>query len=269
MAGTVKWNITVVSSRSENMHRLDLYRELDDIVSAMKNLAQVELHRISRAEPGQLAATQICQQALQALPESAHVFTSTDVYILLGSERGFCGGLNEQLIRELPAAAAGRSVILVGARLSSKLDTPRGDVTHISAPATGDEVLTCARQLLTCLQPHIPCRINLLQHRGHGVEPLTLWPLPPAVVSTVQPRTYMPVAQLAAELQAHYLLHSLAHALLVSLKTENRQRLQQMDAARDHLQNLSQQLLLRMNVLRQQEIVDEIEVILAGQETAD
>ena len=259
-----------MSSRSENNQRLGLYQELNDIVSAMKNLAQVELHRITRAEPGQLAAYQTCRGALQAISGATNnpPLVGTEVCIVLGSERGFCGGFNEQLMRELPAPLAGRSIVLSGARLSSKLAAPRADITAMVAPATSDEVLPCARRLLHFLQAQQPDRIRLLQYQGHGVEILTLWPLP-LVPSTVSPRTYMPLAQLNAELQSHYLLHALAHALFNALKTENRLRLQQMDAARDHLQQLSQQLLLRMNVLRQQEIVDEIEVILAGQDLAE
>lgn len=259
-----------MSSRSENNQRLDLYQELNDIVSAMKNLAQVELHRIARAESGQLAAYQICQGALQAVTGTgaANLGAGTEVCILLGSERGFCGGFNEQLMRELPPPQAGRSMVLSGARLASKLAAPRADITPLAAPATSDEVLPCARRLLHFLQAQQPRRICLLQHQGHGVEMLTLWPLP-VVPATCAARTYMPTAQLHNELQAHYLLHALTHALFSALKTENRLRLQQMDAARDHLQQLSQQLLLRMNVLRQQEIVDEIEVILAGQDLAE
>lgn len=259
-----------MSSRSENNQRLGLYQELNDIVSAMKNLAQVELHRITRAESGQLAAYQTCRGALQAINQADNgtPLAGTEVCIVLGSERGFCGGFNEQLMRELPAPLSGRSIVLSGARLTSKLSASRGDITSLAAPATSDEVLPCARRLLHLLQAQQPDRIRLLQHLGHGVDTLTLWPLP-LVPSTFAPRTYMPPAQLNAELQSHYLLHALAHALFVALKTENRLRLQQMDAARDHLQQLSQQLLLHMNVLRQQEIVDEIEVILAGQELAE
>ena len=55
------------------------------------------------------------------------------------------------------------------------------------------------------------------------------------------------------------------HYLTVSLHTENRWRLRQMEGARDHLEELSRNLRQRINAQRQQQIVEEIEVILSDQ----
>ena len=51
------------------------------------------------------------------------------------------------------------------------------------------------------------------------------------------------------------------------LHPENRMRLQQMEGAREHIDTLINSLQLRLNTLRQQEIVEEIEMILVGEQT--
>jgi F0F1-type ATP synthase gamma subunit len=47
---------------------------------------------------------------------------------------------------------------------------------------------------------------------------------------------------------------------------ENRMRLQQMEGAREHLEELINDLRLRLNSLRQQKIIEELEMILVDQE---
>ena len=253
-----------MSSRSENITRLDLYNELDEIVSAMKNLAQVELHRILRAQPLQHAALATCRSALTASAPQTGLHAPA-ILLAIGSQRGFCGGFNEQIVRLLPAAPA--RVLLVGSRLAARVTQGMPGTEVFNGPATADEILPCAQQLAEVIGSGVLPPINLLAHAENGPQLVPLWP-PLISPAKPAPRTYLPAATLQRGLAQHYLLHAIGHALLLSLQAENRQRLQQMDAARDHLSQLSQQLLRHMNVLRQQQIVDEIEVILAGQDGA-
>ena len=68
-------------------------------------------------------------------------------------------------------------------------------------------------------------------------------------------------------MQWQLLYQGLFRTMLVSLLRENRMRLQQMEGAREHLETLINTLHLRLNTLRQQEIVEEIEMILVGLDT--
>ena len=259
-----------MSQRAENAFRLELYGELNDIVSAMKNLAQVELHRVAKAESFQQAAFSTTLGALAALqfhhPAIRPSQQGHRVWVLLGSERGFCGGFNEQVAREFSTVAEpADAVLVVGGRLANKIDAG-ANMQFFTGPSTADEVLPCLQQMLDYLfQFPLPSQLTLLHHDGQGVERLPLLPNPtlPQVAPLSSLQLNLPPADLCSELHWQCLQQGLLLYLLVSLKTENRMRLQQMEGAREHLEELSRNLKLRINALRQQEIVEEIEVILS------
>ena len=64
------------------------------------------------------------------------------------------------------------------------------------------------------------------------------------------------------ELIDHYLFAALHQILYVSLMAENQHRVQHLEGAVHHLEEKSADLLRRCNTLRQEEIIEEIEVIL-------
>jgi F-type H+-transporting ATPase subunit gamma len=68
-------------------------------------------------------------------------------------------------------------------------------------------------------------------------------------------------ATVAAGVAEHFLFHQLLALLLRSIRVENRQRLMQMENALRHLEQGSDELARQRNRLRQEEIVEEIEVI--------
>ena len=259
-----------MSQRAENNFRLELYGELNDIVSAMKNLAQVELHRVAKAESLQQAAFSTTLQAMAALacghPDIFESASGQSLLILLGSERGFCGGFNERVARHFNAVEADADVVLVvGSRLAAKLDDSV-PVRLFTAPSTVDEVLPCVQQILDLMaRQTLPASVNLVVHGRGGIEQVALLPRPawPQNPPPQVPVLNLPPAVLREELQWQCLYQGLMLYLLGSLKTENRMRLQQMEGAREHLEELTRALRLRINALRQQEIVEEIEVILS------
>jgi len=259
-----------MSQRAENAFRLELYGEINDIVSAMKNLAQVELHRVAKAESFQQAAFKTTLQALAALqhhhPNIRPLQQGRNVLLLLGSERGFCGGFNEQIARAFEAETENADIILlVGSRLANKVES-RDSMAFFVAPSTADEVLSCVQQMLDYLFKFpIPASFVLLHHNSSGVERLQLLPKPslPDLKPPESLRLNLAPGDLCSELHWQCLQQGLMLYLLGSLKTENRMRLQQMEGAREHLEELSHNLKLRINALRQQEIVEEIEVILS------
>ncbi len=257
-----------MSKRSEQTVRLELYRELNDIVSAMKNMAQVELHRVARIEKLQ---AEVVTTTLTALAHLRHhhpgLFVQQQgraVLIVLGSERGFCGGFNEQIVRAFAANTEQYDALLiVGSRLAGKLQDV-AEAAFFSGPAITDEVLPCEQQLIDHLTQHsLPARLTLLCHTQQGVAYTPLLPLPdlPEIVPSPSLHLHLAPAEVWIELQWQLLQQGLLGALLFSLRTENRMRLQQMEGAREHLEDLTRTLRLRLNTLRQQEIVEEIEAL--------
>jgi F-type H+-transporting ATPase subunit gamma len=79
----------------------------------------------------------------------------------------------------------------------------------------------------------------------------------------------LPPAAFLAELIDHYLFAALHETLYVSLMAENIQRLRHLEGAVQHLDDMSAQLLHQSNALRQEEIIEEIEVILFSASSLD
>jgi F-type H+-transporting ATPase subunit gamma len=70
-------------------------------------------------------------------------------------------------------------------------------------------------------------------------------------------------------LTEQYLFAALHELLYSSLMAENQRRMQHMDAAVRRLERTSADLLRRRNILRQEEITEEIEVIMLSVEALE
>lgn len=68
-------------------------------------------------------------------------------------------------------------------------------------------------------------------------------------------------ADVARGVVEHYLYHTLLALLLRSIRIENHMRLMQMENALSHLEHGAEELRRKRNRLRQEEIIEEIELI--------
>ncbi|MDD1612906.1 MAG: F0F1 ATP synthase subunit gamma, partial [Methylococcaceae bacterium] len=68
----------------------------------------------------------------------------------------------------------------------------------------------------------------------------------------------------AAGIAEHFLFHQMLAILVRSIRIENHMRLMQMENALRHLDEGSSNLLRQRNRLRQEEIVEEIELMTSG-----
>ena len=169
--------------------QLRLFRELMDIMSAMKNLSLTELRKLGRFIETQRGVMQTMLRAAEdffshyplRLPLSS---AAKAPIVLIGSERGFCGGFNDVVLQALERhlrteadearAAAGddaalaaavllparspappvRRLIVVGRRLFQKLtDDPRV-LAEVEGPALVEEVDEVLRKVLSVLHRH-------------------------------------------------------------------------------------------------------------------
>jgi len=87
------------------------------------------------------------------------------------------------------------------------------------------------------------------------------FPYPPLLNQS--PRRFL------TDLTDHHLLAALYEILYTSLMVENRRRLTHLEGAVNHLDNESAQLARQCNALRQEEIIEEIEVILLSATGSD
>lgn len=268
-----------MSRQREFQQRLALYHELQDIMGAMKNMAQAELHKLRRRQQQQQRCIDAVAAAANDVMEAQDTRNAPPpvraVYLVIGSERGFCGGFNEALTRYLKTSAvvANTPLILVGSRLvsllgadASQAKTVMGATSEKQISVTLTGILDHFQQLLQ--KERSPLRLVAVFHALHDIEQVDLFPLNAAHPDGINParhfQHHVPLPLLKQEMENHFLYHSLLGILYTSLYVENYRRLTQMEGALQHLDELSQQMKVRINSQRQEEIVEEIEVIFSN-----
>lgn len=272
-----------MSRQHEYQQQLALYHEMQDIMGAMKNMAQAEIHKLRRRQQQQQAclasvteaAQRVHYQQVAAAGTVSGATTSSfqDVYLLIGSERGFCGGFNEALLPHLDTQPPMTRVIVMGSRLLSLLGTRAEHAPFVPGPTSEKQVSSILATTLECFgrlqnEHSKPLKLTAISHAEHELSHTVLFPLPtrfqqPAPKNTAF-RHLEPLPTLRQGIENHYLYHALLTVLYTSLYAENHRRLVQMEGALQHLDERSQQMKRRINAQRQEEIVEEIEVIFSA-----
>jgi F-type H+-transporting ATPase subunit gamma len=199
------------------------------------------------------------------------------VILLVGSERGFCGDFNEALIRQLDRNSANDSAqtIVVGSRLRDHLPEGFEVAATLENASTVEEVdrvlvhLTDTLSRLMSAQGRLhPPQVRVIHHQAAGqdvretiLQPMRAGSVPSSKFAFPPDLTLDPPA-FAEGLIEQYLFARLHELLYSSLMVENQVRVQHMEAAVERLDRSFSELTRRRNILRQEEITQEIEVIM-------
>lgn len=263
-----------MSQRREIEARLALFDDLSGILGAMRSFALAELRRIHQRE----AAQQQVVQSLAAVMDDLAVagpatpaVTGNDIGLLFGSVRGFCGSFNEDVAAFWrDPSSQPEPLVVIGERLHDMIaPQPRlirvaGANGGLDAAATIDRILAAVTELRTASQQEWGLVACIRDEQGARKQ--RLWPLPALnrTNTAYPPLTYAPLAEVASGVAQHYLFHSLLALLLRSIRVENHMRLLQMENALRHLQDGGEELQRQRNRLRQEEIVEEIELMIGS-----
>ncbi|MGY6277180.1 F0F1 ATP synthase subunit gamma [Methylomonas sp. MgM2] len=266
-----------MSQRREIEAQLILYDELSGILGAMRSFALAELRRVGKREVAQQRVVASLKTALDDFGSAVSAFNSTpvsqsdEIWLLFGSVRGFCGGFNEDIVRFWKSGIDPRApLIIVGERLHDMIrsDVPiqrlSGADGALNAPNVIDDILNAVTSIRAngngCFG------LNACVRDEHGVRSQRLWPPPSASGPDggYPPLTYAPADEVAAGIAEHFLFHSLLELLFRSIKVENHMRLMQMENALRHIERGSDELHRQRNRLRQEEIVEEIELMIGS-----
>jgi F-type H+-transporting ATPase subunit gamma len=262
-----------MSQRREIETRLDLYGDLSGILGAMRSFALAELRKIGKRETAQQQLVDHLAAALNdvafALPRPEK--PDYDIWLLFGSVRGFCGSFNEDVLRFWQEQTdESTPAILIGERLHDLL--PENGMTlrvpgangGLDAAATIESILPAIPELRQ-KRRGIPGFIACFRD-DHGASFQRLLPLAgkQTVSSGYPPYVFASIEETAAGIAEHYLFHQLLAILLRSIRVENHMRLMQMENALHHLEEGSGELIRQRNRLRQEEIVEEIELMTSG-----
>jgi len=257
--------------------------EAREIMSSMKALAYMETRKLQhhlRAQRGLVAQLEaIARDFLgfhrELLPEAE---AAIQVYLLIGAERGFCGDFNSRLAahwRVNMSAFEGQSsrLFVTGRKLGTLLGEGRGAVSVIEGVSVLEEVETTLGKIIDKLEQVRrsggPLALTVLHHDPERGQIRATPVLPPfgQLRDTAPGLAQPPILNLApkaffSELVAQYLFATLHRILYVSLMAENIRRVGHLESAVKHLDRVTTDLVRRSNSLRQEEIIEEIEVIL-------
>lgn len=271
-----------MSRRHDLEHHRHGLDEVRGIMNSMKTLAYMETRKLARFVDAQRAVTESIEQVAadflsfhaDTLPE---VGETTPVYLLIGTERGFCGDFNQALVQRLESMLdtqlPGRPVLIaVGCKLHTLLQNDARVTARIDGASVAEEVPLVLGQIvheLSSLQErHGMLSVYGLYHGG-DYELVTQRLLPPfqGQLRQLPQDAHPPVLNLSPagfliELTEHYLFAALHAMLYVSLMAENHNRVTHLEGAVRHLDDESSELARKCSALRQEEIIEEIEVIL-------
>ncbi|MGR8934952.1 MAG: F0F1 ATP synthase subunit gamma [Gammaproteobacteria bacterium] len=283
-----------MSHSRDFLQHIEQLRGIRNIMNSMKNLAFIETRKLERLMHAQRQVVANIETAAadflgfypypRKMPDKLR-----QLYILVGSERGFCGDFNEKLlasvaeIRSQTAAwkrDASVELIGIGRKLCSRLDNPQQTALHLAGADVAEEIPAVLNRLLAEIgkQQLKPSALNVtvLYHdfEFHQVRAIPL--LPPFQHADRPhpsfghpPQLYLTPVEFLQELIELYLFAVLHEIFYSSLMAENQRRLQHMQGAIQHLDERCETLKRKYNTLRQEEITEEIEVILMTAESLD
>ncbi len=173
-----------MSKRREVQKRLATLDEIDGIMVAMKNLALLEARRIEAFLATQRRAVANIEAAaedfLTFYPETvARNEGVQQLFLVIGSERGFCGDFNETLLKHIDIALENGDarLVAVGRRLEAKLQEDPRVAAFVAGPSVVEEVSSTLVRLagvLSGLQQQSPeeaWHISALYHDDESGEP--------------------------------------------------------------------------------------------------
>lgn len=261
--------------------QLGQLKELRGIIASMKTLSQLELHKLGGLAEDQQEMVNLLKRVaadfLHFYPQPQSSGGKT-LWLLLGSERGFCGDFNEALIRRLrqrcpECEAQPERVLAVGRKLWLRLEEQLPGFVPLPGASISEEVGPALSQLVSEMQTQLSQQqassLTLICHASEQGEIAELQLLPPALQADGGGSTTLPMLQLEPErffneFLQHYLYLSLSNLFSVSLMSENHHRVQHLEGAVRRLDDRLTALTSRGRALRQEEITEEIETILLG-----
>jgi F-type H+-transporting ATPase subunit gamma len=271
-----------MSKRSELKARIHTLGEIRSILNAMKNLAVIETNKVSRFLGAEIEFGATIRETLNDFRRYfreaelelglERLKTAGITYILVGSERGFCGGFNETLVKRLNEVASEERrpvrLISVGRKLGTLIANDARLLEVMPGATASEEIGDIIPSLIERLSGLPTFEWALIYYDGDiGQSPTVIHPFkltPPTETSTSQlaPLLNLPPADLRPDLIEQYVFSLLYQAFYLSFLAENRARLRHMDGALNTLEKNWNGLKRMSNTLRQEEITQELEIIM-------
>jgi len=272
-----------MTRRHEIEEHLRSLKDIREIMNSMKTLSLIETRKLARFLSSQQRVVRSIELAaadfLASFPHlSAPPPAAADVYILIGSEQGFCGDFNQSLIDACTnlvhsQPAANIKLIAIGMKLYNSLQEHPFLVESLDGPTIGQEVDAVLTELVSSIS-RLGEALGALSitalHHEHEKEDIQITSILPPFQLLQIPKNYYgypPQLNLSSEsfydkLIDHYIFAALFEMFYTSLTAEHFRRMQHLEGAIDRLEQQADELAKKRNMLRQEEITEEIEVIM-------
>ncbi len=273
-----------MSKRRDIEEHVRTLGEIKGIMGAMKNLALMESHKLSRVLATQHRVVSDIEAAgrefLAFHPTLAPDCSGKALYLVIGAERGFCGDFSDRLLSALNRHLRSTNdrdppLMIVGRKLLERAERVHRIAAVVEGPTVTEEVPSILTRVIeqlrqTATQPTSGERtlVTAVYHdavtESVVVRPLRPFPSPPQAGGrgAFPPMLTLPPAVFFSQLVDLYLF-SLLHAIFYSaLMAESRARLEHLESALQRLERDQTDLLRKRNILRQEEITEEIEVLM-------
>lgn len=263
-----------MSKRRSLQGRIHFFKDLRDILDAIKNVALIEISKLTRTQRyrhhllGELLSIATLTSAYHPRASRA---VARQLYVVLGSERGFCSDFDSRIAafwEQIRAADPDAAFILVGSALSEKphAGTP---LAVVSGPLTAEEIDAVLIELLRHIadwqqESSLPTSLSIVAADGERVSSEAILPFEPPNAPGPLRRPTLNIAPDAFIRQFidQYVDARLHDAFASSLLAENHARLQHMTAAIGRIDDGLGALQRKSRRLRQQEITQEVETLL-------
>ncbi len=257
--------------------------EIKEIMSSMKVLSVLEIRKLSQLIVNQerivLSCEQVAQDFINFYPILSNTKTTEKCCLLvIGSERGFCGDFNDQLVamineKQQRATPQYGAIIAVGQKLCMLLDDHSILIKKLDGVLVTEEtnnVIQAILKLFADLQANeaFNClQVMYYQHSNNSIRLLPLTPPFADLQAAASHESFPPVINLSpdqfySELVEQYLFYRLYDVFYSSLQTENQKRIKHLESAIDRLEEKIEHLTRKRQIFRQEEITEEIEIIL-------
>ncbi len=273
-----------MTSRLELEQHRNAVSEIREIMNSMKTLAYMETRKLSRFLDAQHSVVKHVESIATDFFSFHPALTSTSIHfqqisLLIGTERGFCGAFNEMTLAELDLYQASEEpeslMIVVGHKLCNILEDDPRVSAYLDGVSVVEEVEKVLFQIIEAIETlqsqydHIV--LSAYYHDPDIRQVVVKGLLPPfQEFSNIPPLFSSPPLlnlspqKFLIDLVDQYLFATLHEIIFTSLMAENQQRVQHLEGAVQHLEEKTEQLLRQSNALRQEEIIEDIEVILLG-----
>lgn len=274
-----------MAGRRELERQLHALGDIGAILGVMKNLALMETGKLSRTLPAQrmmlesLEATAADFLTFYPQPDPGSA-VACEILLLVGSQRGFCGDFNDLIITALQATEDTRQsvqkplCIVVGDKLAGRL---AGD-DHLAGPHAVEEIGQVIHQVMNSVSTLLArtdgdstLQLAALHHDPdsgkvilRSLTPFVRRAWQPLSSAVFPPHLNISRAAFFSQLAEQHLLAAITELFHRSLMAESRFRLNHIEGASRRMERRADELKRKRALARQEEIIEEIEAILAG-----